>query len=76
MTLDNYLALKGMTHAQFAALIGRHKSTVQRVVAGGSCSRKLAAVIERATGGGVTFAEVLVRPEDDATPNPLPGRAA
>jgi DNA-directed RNA polymerase specialized sigma54-like protein len=69
MTLQQYIASRSqpLTQEDVARAIGRHKSTISRVLAGKGCSRRLARDIEAWSGGLVSAAEVLLAQVDDDT---------
>lgn len=60
MTLDSYLAERKITEAVFAAAIGTHQSTVNRLRGGQMPSPKLLARIVEVTKSEVTAHDFLV----------------
>lgn len=56
MTLEQYLAWKKLTQAQFAAQVKVNQGTISKLVSGKKPKWATAAKIERATGGAVPVA--------------------
>lgn len=56
MTLEQYLAWKKLTQAQFAAQVEVNQGTISKLVSGKKPKWGTAAKIEKATGGAVPVA--------------------
>lgn len=56
MTLEQYLAWKNLTQAQFAALVEVNQGTISKLVSGKKPKWGTAARIEKVTGGAVPVA--------------------
>lgn len=59
MTLREYLQLRGLTEQQAADNLGTTRQRINMICNGDAAGRKLAARIERWTGGAVTRLAVL-----------------